>query len=50
MSDLVHSEKEKRPNGFVRFVRRLFVKNWGLKLAAILSAVALWCISVGLGL
>ena len=38
--------KEKK-NGFVRFLRFVFVHNWGLKLTAIVSAVVLWMSTVG---
>jgi len=38
----------KQPNKFVRFLKFVFVKNIGLKIAAILTAAAMCVLIVGL--
>lgn len=40
--------EKKKKNRFVRALYCIFVHNWGLKLTAILTAVGLWVLTVGL--
>ena len=42
-------DAEPKGNGFVRFLKFAFVKNIGLKIAAILTAAVMWALIVGLG-
>jgi len=40
---------EKKTNGFVRFLKFVFVKNIELKALAILTSALMWALIVGLG-
>ena len=40
--------EEKASGGFMRILRFVFVKNIGLKAAAVLTAAAMWALIVGL--
>jgi len=42
-------QEQKKQNGFVRFLKFVFVKNIGLKLLALLTAGAMWLIIAGFG-
>lgn len=42
------AETEKKRNPFVRFLRFVFVRNWGLKVTAVVTAAALWLLAAGL--
>ena len=43
-----NNEKEqKKQNGFVRFLKRIFVHNIGWKLLALVSAIAIWVLAIG---
>lgn len=48
MTNVEEKTPVKTGNKFTRFMRRVFVHNWGLKLTAIVTAVVLWLITVGL--
>ncbi len=43
------SNQEKKQNGFIRFLKAVFVNNFTYKLFAVLFGVLLWLLSVGLG-
>ena len=47
-NDAANNVKNKKPNRAVRFLRFVFVHNWGLKLTALVAAAVLWLITVGL--
>lgn len=42
-----NTEKKKK-NRFARALHFIFIRNWGLKLTAVITAVGLWVLSVGL--
>lgn len=48
MTNMEEKTPAKTGNKFTRFLHRVFVYNWGLKLTAIVTAVVLWLITVGL--
>jgi len=41
---MVTNRKEKKSNAFTRFLKWFFVKNFGLKVAAIFISLAIWMI------
>ena len=45
----MESASKKPPNKFVRFLKFVFVRNIGLKVLAVVTAVVLWALIVGLG-
>lgn len=43
----MEQKTEKKRNAFARALRFIFIHNWGLKLAAIVTAAALWFVTAG---
>ncbi|MDE6029528.1 MAG: hypothetical protein K2F90_04330 [Clostridiales bacterium] len=41
-------ENAKKPNGFVRFLKAVFVHNIGWKILSIVSAAVIWALAAGL--
>jgi len=39
----------KKVNGFVRFLKRVFIKDWEIKLAAIFGGFGLWMLFAMIG-
>ncbi|MCL2797103.1 MAG: hypothetical protein FWD58_03505 [Firmicutes bacterium] len=42
-------EAPKKPGGFSRFLKFVFVKNFELKLLALFTSALMWALVVGLG-
>ena len=45
----VRKNTAQKTNGFVRFLKFIFVKNFELKLLALLTSALMWALIVGLG-